>query len=132
LHRYKVKNAWFSLFAFKWVNLCHRYAAGERFSLILGSDVCYEDPLPKALAHVLSQRLASPGLAWLVLPVRDWPNETGMAVIERLVGEARAMGLHVTVETAPALADEEYEGGTMVWRRRIPSVVSLVESSSFT
>ena len=28
----------------------------ERFGLILGSDVCYEDPLPKALAHVLSQR----------------------------------------------------------------------------
>ena len=42
--------------------------SGERYSLILGSDVCYEDPLPRALAHVLSQRLATPGLAWLVLP----------------------------------------------------------------
>lgn len=87
---------------------------GERFNLVLGSDVCYEDPLPKALAHVLSQRLASPGLAWLVLPVRDWPNEAGMAVIERLVGEARGLGMHVEVEKAPDLADEEYEGGTMV------------------
>ena len=89
-------------------------APDERFGLILGSDVCYEDPLPKALAHVLSQRLAEPGLAWLVLPVRDWPNETGMAVIERLVSEARALGMVVRVETAPDLADEEYDGGTMV------------------
>lgn len=87
---------------------------GERFDLILGSDVCYEDPLPIALAHVLSQRLTTTGLAWLVLPVRDSPGETGMAMIDRLVGEARGLGMRVDVETAPDLAEEEYEGGTMV------------------
>ena len=89
-------------------------APGERFELVLGSDVCYEDPLPKALAHVLSQRLSSTGLAWLVLPVRDWPNEKGMAVIERLVAEARRLGMRVDMEKAPDLEDDEYDGGTMV------------------
>lgn len=37
-------------------------------------------------------------------------------VIERLVGEARRLGMHVVVETAPDLADEEYDGGTMAGR----------------
>ena len=59
-------------------------ATDETFAVILGSDVCYEDPLPKALAHTLSKRLARPGVAWLTLPVRDWPGESGEAVIERL------------------------------------------------
>ena len=86
----------------------------ERFQLILGSDVCYEDPLPMALAHVLSQRLEPTGLAWLVLPVRDWPNEKGMAVIERLASQARELGMVVNVEKAPDLEEDEYDGGTMV------------------
>jgi len=37
-----------------------------------------------------------------------------MGVIERLVGEARALGMHVAVEAAPDLEDDEYDGGTMV------------------
>ena len=92
-------------------------ASDETFAVILGSDVCYEDPLPKALAHTLSRRLARPGVAWLTLPVRDWPGESGEAVIERLVKFATDLGMAVTVEKAPDLEEEEYEGGTFVRHR---------------
>jgi hypothetical protein len=50
----------------------------------------------------------------LVLPVRAWPNETGAAVIARLVNEFERAGMRVALEKAPDLADEEYEGGTFV------------------
>jgi len=86
----------------------------ETFGLIIGSDVCYEDPLPRALAATVSQRLAPHGTAWLVLPVRAWPGETGSQVIGRLVTEFEKRNLRVSVEKAPDLADEEYEGGTFV------------------
>lgn len=100
---------------------------GETFSLILGSDVCYEDPLPAALAATLAARLADPGLAWLVLPVRDWPGESGEAVVRRLARECERRGLRAAIEPAPDLPEEEYEGGTFakhpggmvhVWVRR--------------
>lgn len=92
-------------------------AMDETFAVILGSDVCYEDPLPRALAHTLSKRLARPGVAWLTLPVRDWPGESGEAVIERLVNFATNLGMAATVEKAPDLEEEEYEGGTFVRHR---------------
>jgi hypothetical protein len=85
--------------------------------VILGSDVCYEDPLPEALAHTLSKRLATPGVAWLTLPVRDWPGESGEAVIDRLVNFATDLGMAATVEKAPDLEEDEYEGGTFVRHR---------------
>ena len=46
---------------------------------------------------------------WLVLPVRAWPNETGEAVVARLVNEFERVGLSVVLEKAPDLAEEEYE-----------------------
>lgn len=89
-------------------------AEDERFQLIIGSDVCYEDPLPTALAAVLRARLAPGGRAWLTLPVRDWPGVKGAEVIQRLVDEMRARGLEVETEKAEDLREEEYEGGTFV------------------
>jgi hypothetical protein len=86
----------------------------ETFGLIVGSDVCYEDPLPRALAATVARRLKPNGVCWLVLPVRAWPNETGAAVIARLVNEFERAGMRVALEKAPDLADEEYEGGTFV------------------
>ena len=86
----------------------------ERFGLIVGSDVCYEDPLPRALAATVASRLRRDGLCWLVLPVRAWPNETGSAVIRRLITEFEREGLRVAMEKAPDLADDEYVGGTFV------------------
>ena len=56
-------------------------------------------------------------MAWLTLPVRDWPGESGEAVIERLVKFATDLGMAVTVEKAPDLEEEEYEGGTFVRHR---------------
>ena len=91
-------------------------APDETFSLILGSDVCYDDPLPRALAATICKKLANPGLAWLVLPVRDWPDEPGFTVIDKLVESLKTYDpeLQITVEKAPDLRDEEYEGGTFV------------------
>lgn len=86
----------------------------ETFGLIIGSDVCYEDPLPRALAATVARRLEPNGVCWLVLPVRAWPNETGEAVVARLVNEFERVGLSVVLEKAPDLAEEEYEGGTFV------------------
>ena len=86
----------------------------ERFGLIVGSDVCYEDPLPRALAATVDARLKKNGLCWFVLPVRAWPNETGAATIARLVAAFELRNLRVEVEKAPDLADDEYEGGTFV------------------
>ena len=86
----------------------------DTFGLIVGSDVCYEDPLPRALAATVARRLKPNGVCWLVLPVRAWPNETGAAVIARLVNEFERAGMRVALEKAPDLADEEYEGGTFV------------------
>ena len=60
--------------AFASIAAARRLPDDETFPVILGSDVCYEDPLPEALAHTLSKRLATPGVAWLTLPVRDWPG----------------------------------------------------------
>jgi hypothetical protein len=82
--------------------------------LIIGSDVCYEDPLPAALAATIGARLSRDGLAWLVLPARDWPGETGERVIERFVKALEKRNLRVETERAPDLEDEEYEGGTFV------------------
>ena len=65
------------------------------------------DNYPKA-------RLAPGGLAWLVLPVRDWPGENGMTTIERLRDECDESGLRAVVERAPDLEEHEYDGGTMV------------------
>jgi|EP00982_Pelagococcus_subviridis_P006099 hypothetical protein len=65
------------------------------------------DNYPKA-------RLAPGGLAWLVLPVRDWPGENGMTTIERLRDECVESGLRAVVERAPDLEEHEYDGGTMV------------------
>ena len=95
----------------------------ETFGLIIGSDVCYEDPLPRALAATVARRLAPNGIAWLVLPVRAWPGETGSQVIGRLVAEFEKRNLRVSVEKAPDLADEEYEGGTFV--RHEEGIVSV-------
>ena len=78
--------------AFASIAAARRLPDDETFPVILGSDVCYEDPLPEALAHTLSKRLATPGVAWLTLPVRDWPGESGEAVIDRLVNFATTSG----------------------------------------
>ena len=103
--------------AFASVAAARRLPDDETFPVILGSDVCYEDPLPEALAHTLSKRLATPGVAWLTLPVRDWPGESGEAVIDRLVNFATDLGMAATVEKAPDLEEDEYEGGTFVRHR---------------
>jgi len=104
--------------AFASVAAARRLPDDETFPVILGSDVCYEDPLPEALAHTLSKRLATPGVAWLTLPVRDWPGESGEAVIDRLVNFATDLGMAATVEKAPDLEEDEYEGRTFVRHRR--------------
>ena len=101
----------------------------ETFGLIIGSDVCYEDPLPRALAATVRRRLAPNGTAWLVLPVRAWPGETGFEVIGRLVKEFEKRNLRVAVEKAPDLADEEYEGGTFV--RHEEGMVSVFVTHAF-
>ena len=103
--------------AFASIAAARRLPDDETFPVILGSDVCYEDPLPEALAHTLSKRLATPGVAWLTLPVRDWPGESGEAVIDRLVNFATNLGMAATVEKAPDLEEDEYEGGTFVRHR---------------
>ena len=103
--------------AFASIAAARRLPDDETFPVILGSDVCYEDPLPEALAHTLSKRLATPGVAWLTLPVRDWPGESGEAVIDRLVNFANNLGMAATVEKAPDLEEDEYEGGTFVRHR---------------
>ena len=103
--------------AFASIAAARRLPDNETFPVILGSDVCYEDPLPEALAHTLSKRLATPGVAWLTLPVRDWPGESGEAVIDRLVNFATNLGMAATVEKAPDLEEDEYEGGTFVRHR---------------
>ena len=103
--------------AFASVAAARRLPDDETFPVILGSDVCYEDPLPEALAHTLSKRLATPGVAWLTLPVRGWPGESGEAVIDRLVNFATDLGMAATVEKAPDLEEDEYEGGTFVRHR---------------
>ena len=103
--------------AFASIAAARRLPDDETFPVILGSDVCYEDPLPEALAHTLSKRLATPGVAWLTLPVRDWPGESGEAVIDRLVNFATDLGMAATVEKAPDLEEDEYEGGTFVRHR---------------
>ena len=103
--------------AFASISAARRLPDDETFPVILGSDVCYEDPLPEALAHTLSKRLATPGVAWLTLPVRDWPGESGEAVIDRLVNFATDLGMAATVEKAPDLEEDEYEGGTFVRHR---------------
>ena len=103
--------------AFASIASARRLPDDETFPVILGSDVCYEDPLPEALAHTLSKRLATPGVAWLTLPVRDWPGESGEAVIDRLVNFATDLGMAATVEKAPDLEEDEYEGGTFVRHR---------------
>lgn len=86
----------------------------ETFPLIIGSDVCYEDPLPSALAATIDKRLANPGTAYLVLPVRDWPGVCGIDLIDKLVHGLRSRGMNVDVEKAPDLDDDEYQGGTFV------------------
>ena len=103
--------------AFASIAAARRLPDDETFPVILGSDVCYEDPLPEALAHTLSKRLATPGVAWLTLPVRDWPGESGEAVIDLLVNFATNLGMAATVEKAPDLEEDEYEGGTFVRHR---------------
>ena len=103
--------------AFASIAAARRLPDDETFPVILGSDVCYEDPRPEGLAHTLSKRLATPGVAWLTLPVRDWPGESGEAVIDRLVNFATDLGMAATVEKAPDLEEDEYEGGTFVRHR---------------
>ena len=103
--------------AFASIAAARRLPDDETFPVILGSDVCYEDPLPEALAHTLSKRLATPGVAGLTRPVRDWPGESGEAVIDRLVNFATDLGMAATVEKAPDLEEDEYEGGTFVRHR---------------
>ena len=72
---------------------------------------------PSTLATAHAAASTRPGVAWLTLPVRDWPGESGEAVIERLVKFASDLGMAATVEKAPDLDEEEYEGGTFVRHR---------------
>ena len=49
-----------------------RLEPGETFEVVLGCDLLYEPPHAPMLAHAVAARLASHGLAMLLLPIRDW------------------------------------------------------------
>lgn len=97
--------------------------AGERFDLILGSDVVYEPSHPRLIAAIVARRLAARGLLVLVMTVRSLrthaalldalENEPaiGAVSVERLESEWGELALPDLVETGTTMHASHYPGG---------------------